>query len=120
MNRGRLSWLFACVGTTALSSAGWAQEAPAPAAPNAGPTRQASDTIQEVVVTANKHSENVQKVPISIDSITADALARTGATTTSDLAQAVPGLTLQSSFNGLQPHIRGIGTTAISSGNESS
>jgi iron complex outermembrane recepter protein len=120
MNKRRVSWLFACVSAPVLSSAGWAQEAPAAAVPNAGPTPQTSSTIAEVVVTANKRSENVQKVPISIDSITAQALAQTGVTTTSDLAQAVAGLTLQSSFNGLQPHIRGIGTTAISSGNESS
>src|SRR5260370_2705727 len=32
----------------------------------------------------------------------------------------VPSLKLESSFNGIQPHIRGIGTTGVSGGNESS
>jgi iron complex outermembrane recepter protein len=76
--------------------------------------------LEEIVVTANKYSENAQKVPISISSLTTDALERAGIDSTTDLSLKVPGLTLQSSFNGLQPHLRGVGTTAISSGNESS
>lgn len=76
--------------------------------------------IEEIVVTANKRRETAQRVPIAISSITAATLGQAGISSTVDLGQKVPGLNMQASFNGLQPHLRGVGTTTISSGNESS
>src|SRR5712672_1899201 len=69
--------------------------------------------LQEVVVTANKRRENIQDVPIAISAITASDLAAHGVQDTLDVAAAIPGLTMQGSMNGLQAHLRGVGTSAI-------
>src|SRR3984893_13184160 len=76
--------------------------------------------LQEVVVTANKRRENIQDVPIAISAITASDLAAHGVQDTLDVAAAIPGLTMQGSMNGLQAHLRGVGTAAIQAGEENS
>jgi iron complex outermembrane recepter protein len=81
---------------------------------------QSGGALQEVVVTANKRSENIQNVPIAIQAFSASDLAGRGIQSTADIASVVPGLTMQGSMNGLQPHLRGVGTTAISAGEENS
>ncbi len=87
-----------------------AQDAPRP--PEVG--------IADIVVTANKRSESMQKVPIAITAVTSDRLAQVGITSTKDLAQVVPGLVIQTSLSGTQAHLRGVGTTALSAGTENS
>jgi iron complex outermembrane receptor protein len=79
-----------------------------------------SDQLQEITVTAQRRTENLQKVPIAITVVTNEQLVQSGIQSSSDLAAVVPGLVLQSSENGLQPHLRGVGTTAIPSGTENS
>jgi len=79
-----------------------------------------SGGLQEVVVTANKRRENIQDVPIAISAITASDLAAHGVQDTLDVAAAIPGLTMQGSMNGLQAHLRGVGTSAIQAGGENS
>jgi iron complex outermembrane receptor protein len=76
--------------------------------------------LEEIVVTANKRAESVQRVPIAITAVTGDQLAAAGIQSTAELAAMVPGLTLENSQNGLEPHLRGVGTTAISAGEENS
>src|SRR3546814_630639 len=76
--------------------------------------------IADIVVTANKRSESMQKVPIAITAVTSDRLAQVGITSTKDLAQVVPGLVIQTSLSGTQAHLRGVGTTALSAGTENS
>src|SRR6266850_5461801 len=79
-----------------------------------------SGGLQEVVVTANKRRENIQDVPIAIAAISESDLAAHGVQNTLDVAAAIPGLTMQGSMNGLQAHLRGVGTTAIAAGEENS
>jgi len=97
--------------------------------PPAAPTSQTSadagqaDTggaLQEIVVTVNKRRENIQDVPIAISAISQSDLAAHGIENTLDVAAAVPGLTMQGSMNGLEAHLRGVGTTAIAAGEENS
>jgi iron complex outermembrane recepter protein len=76
--------------------------------------------LQEVVVNANKRRENIQDVPIAIAAISESDLAARGIQSTQDIAAAIPGLTMQGSMNGLQAHLRGIGTAAIQAGEENS
>lgn len=47
---------------------------------------------QDIVVTANKRSENIQKVGLSITAISGQALAERKITSIGDVAAAVPGL----------------------------
>ena len=76
--------------------------------------------IEEIIVTANKRAETSQKVPIAISSVSEASLVQSGISSTENLPAKVPGLTLQTGFAGLQPHIRGVGTAALSAGNENS
>ena len=97
---------------TAPPSADQTATSPAPASDKNG-------GLEDIVVTANRRNENLQKVPISIQSITATSLAQAGVASTIDIGSKVAGFTVQQSGNGLQPHIRGVGTTDVVAGNES-
>ena len=94
------------------ATAAWAQDA-APAERDDG-----GIALQEVVVTAQRRTENLQKVPISITALSADTLSQKGVVTTDDLTQVVPGLLWGRSTNFNQPAIRGVGTRNASAGDE--
>lgn len=79
-----------------------------------------SDGLNEIIVTAQRRSENLQKVPIAVTAVSGDALEARGILSVKDMAVSVPGLTFQT-FNGVvQPFLRGIGNTGSAAGNESS
>jgi len=81
---------FACV----HAGNSLAQDAPAAAAQVA----PASDSVlQEVIVTAQKRSQNIQDVPISMTAITEKSLDMLGATGYLGYFGSVPGLSFQSS-----------------------
>ena len=52
-----------------------------------------SDTLEEIVVTAQRRTQNVQDIPYNISVVGAEDLARTGTTGINQLAHIVPGLT---------------------------
>ncbi len=93
-----------------LPVAAQAAEASAPPAASHDQT-----TIQEVVVTAQKRSEDVQKVPIAVTAFTAQALKERSITDVSGLSRLTPNVNLDtaSAFGGanevLSASIRGIG-----------
>ncbi|MGH6986760.1 MAG: TonB-dependent receptor [Caulobacteraceae bacterium] len=64
-------------------------------------------TVQEIVVTAEKRSENIQTVPVDVTAVSDKELLQRGIETTSQLVLAVPSLTV-SSAGVFQ--IRGLGT----------
>ena len=76
------------------------------------------DKLQEIVVTANRRSENLQKVPITISAFDGAALDRAGITNVGDLGAVVPGLVYSSVVGYANPYLRGIGTTATGPGEE--
>jgi iron complex outermembrane recepter protein len=85
-------------------------------AQDAAPTPEASTGgIEEIVVTARKRSENLQKVPIAITAFTPDTLAQKGITDVSQLGNFAPSVEIvgTSPFSGstqvLSAFIRGIG-----------
>jgi iron complex outermembrane receptor protein len=93
-----------------------AAEAPAPTqAPAAVSSNAEPTTITEVVVTAQKRSENIQRVPIAITAFTASALKDKQITDVSGLTRLTPNVNLDTSsgFGGsnqvLSASIRGIG-----------
>lgn len=93
--------------------AGTAQAQSTPAAPAAA--APAEGGIQEIVVTAQKRSENVQNVPIAISAFTANALKERAVGDVSQLSGLSPNVTLDAStpFSGssavLGASIRGVG-----------
>ena len=88
---------------------------PAAAAPS-GPVSQ----LTEVVVTAQRRSENLQKVPISVTAVSAAKLASANITNTTDLAAVTPALTFSDVNGNLEPRIRGIGNSTAGASVENS
>ncbi len=77
---------------------------------NAPQTVAQHDNIAEIVVTAQKRSERLIDVPLSITAVTGQELARAGVTSPSDLGKVVPGFTFQPSNLGPPVFsIRGVG-----------
>lgn len=69
-----------------------------------------SDSLAEIVVTAEKRAERLQDVPLSITAATGDQLRELGITNTDDLAKLVPDFTFVKSAYGLPIYfIRGVG-----------
>jgi iron complex outermembrane receptor protein len=65
--------------------------------------------VEEVVVTARRHAEDIQRVPMSVTALGSKQIAEQNITTQSDLQSAVPGLTLRQTqgSNSLTYSIRG-------------
>lgn len=94
----------ALFGGVALAPLGWAQ-----VQDSAG----SRGGLEEIVVTAQKRSENMQDVPISVSAVTADALANLQATSLQSLQGSVPNVQINEFANAPNTavyNIRGIGT----------
>jgi iron complex outermembrane receptor protein len=118
------AWTLSLLSTTGLCTDALAQTGSPVAtqgvtAAAAADTESSGDTLQEVVVTAQKRSESAQKVPIAIEAISPAQLQMTGVQTTLDLGNAVPGMTLLDIGGQVSPRIRGVGSTSIAPGQES-
>lgn len=94
-----------------LSSPAWAEQTPAETltAPEPG----------EILVTAQRRSESMQNVPITLSVLSADDLKKSQIVTTADLATVAPGLNFSQTQGTAQPRIRGVGTSGIGPGEES-
>ncbi len=91
--------MVALMSSTSLS----AQQIPA-AKPSPG-----TGKLEEVVVTAQRRRENVQKSSLDIQVLGAAQLARAGVSTAKDLSALVPGLQISLGANETQAFIRGVG-----------
>ena len=76
--------------------------------------------VEEIVVTAQRRSENLQSVPIAVSAVSAATLEAMGARDVTDLNRLTPGLHIQAATGFVAPRIRGIGTTALGAGLENS
>ena len=85
-------------------------------------TSSQAAVLDEVIVTAEKRSENIQDVPISIIAMSAQQLQDAGVTDIKNMTVLTPGLTVTSttSENSTTARIRGIGTVGDNPGLESS
>ena len=85
-----------------------------------GPAQETSTTelgsLDEVVVTAQRRSEKMVDVPISITAISAAQLATANVQDLSDIQQITPALRFDTQSGFFQPSIRGIGTNITTSG----
>jgi len=70
------------------------------------------DQLQEVIVTANRREEDLQNVPITIQVLTGETLAKLNATTFDDFVKYLPGVTAHGVGPGQNTiYVRGLGTT---------
>src|SRR6266403_1662025 len=87
-------------------------------AANSTEANSASDQIQEITVTAQRRTENVQNVPIAIQALTGDTLAQLNATTFDDVLKYLPNVTAPTAGPG-QAQIFMRGLSAGSNGTQS-
>src|SRR5215471_9311602 len=86
----------------------WCQSASSP--------EETGPKLEEVLVTAQKRTENLQDVPIAVTALSADRLDAAGISSTADVGLVTPGLTVTNIAGFALPHIRGVGTTAYGAG----
>jgi iron complex outermembrane receptor protein len=93
----------------------WAQEAPSS-------SEEGNPELVEIIVTAEKREENIQDVPISVVSVSAQSLQDAGVRDINQLQVLTPGLTVSSDDADFTTvaRIRGIGTVGDNPGLESS
>ncbi|WP_347304228.1 TonB-dependent receptor [Croceibacterium sp. TMG7-5b_MA50] len=83
--------------------------------------QQADDVgLGEIVVTAQKREQRLRDVPVAVTALTAEALVNRGISDVASVTRAVPSLTLTQGQNPVNNsiNIRGIGTSAFSTGVE--
>jgi iron complex outermembrane recepter protein len=80
---------------------------------------QAQGGFAEIVVTATRREQRQQDVPVAVTALTADMLGRSGVADLRNLTQAVPGFFGGRAAGVFLPVIRGVGSSAISVGDES-
>jgi iron complex outermembrane receptor protein len=78
----------------------------------------ATGTVEEIIVTAQKRSQHLEDVPISITVVSGEALEQAGVTSFSDLTSISVGTNIARTGAYTQPAIRGISTTVVSVGQE--
>src|SRR5258708_10406894 len=95
------------------SSAGIGYAAPATE------TESSSDAIQEITVTAQRRTENMQNVPITIQALTAETLTQLSVATFDDFVKYLPNVTAASNGPGQgNIYMRGLSTGGV--GNQGS
>ena len=77
-----------------------------------------SGVLDEVVVTAQRRSERLQDVPISVSAFSAKDLESAGIVSTADLPVLTPGFVFGYQDGLAQPFLRGVGTVAAGPGIE--
>ena len=96
-----------------------AQAAPQQSPADAGQAAPAELGAGEIVVTANKREENLNKVGLTITAISGEALAERRITSVQDIAAAIPGLKFADSGAGTPIYtLRGIGFNEESLGGQ--
>jgi iron complex outermembrane recepter protein len=91
-----------------------------PAAPATSPAEGAAGTpvANDIVVTAQRRSERLESVPISIVAVTGDTLQKAGVVRFQDLGNIAAGVQISRSGTFAQPSIRGITTLTTGQGYE--
>lgn len=107
----KLSYLAYLLISATTPACAYAQDVPASAgSPSAKGTAEQADNTGDIIVTAQKRSERLRDVPVSITAVSGDQLAKQGITSVADLERIAPGFTYRLSQYGTPVFsIRGIG-----------
>ena len=102
-----VSILALTMAVSGLASGAFAQAAPGTAPPQAA---QPTAAVSEIIVTAQKRTERLSDVGLTISAFTAETLRDAGVTSAADLQKLVPGLTYAHSNTSLPVYtLRGVG-----------
>lgn len=77
---------------------------------------ESAASIGDIVVTAQKRSENMMKVPVAISAFTGDMLEKSGVQGVQGLSVATPAIVYPSTGAYAQPYIRGVGSRLLQNG----
>ena len=102
----RTMLLFSAAVISATGSAAFAQDAKPAAAEQSAPS--------DIVVTAQRRSENIQNIATAITALSGDKLAQSGVTVLRDLQTAAPAITFTKAGPTDSVNIRGIGLSSTS------
>jgi iron complex outermembrane receptor protein len=97
------------------------QTSPANAASNLPPATEAASSLgksDEIVITAQRREESLQRVPIAVTAISGKALDNLGVTDLAGLADRIPSVNLGQQIGGAKITIRGIGIDTLAPGAE--
>jgi len=78
------------------------------------------EQLEQMVVTAQKRSENLEDVPLSISAFSGEDLIQRGVYDTQSLQIVTPGLVFNNTGTSAQPYLRGVGTRFAFAGLEPS
>ncbi|MBN8816190.1 MAG: TonB-dependent receptor [Sphingomonas sp.] len=129
VGRGALAIVLALNAAPALAKNDPAKPAdPATPAPQTAPTGPTSDSASDtwgegdIIITAQKRSENVQRVPLAVSVVGEAQLKASGITQFQDLGKVAPSLTVRPAEHPVNANVslRGVGTFAFGIGVESS
>jgi iron complex outermembrane recepter protein len=81
---------------------------------------KAQDTLEEVIVTAQNRTENVQKVPIAINVVSAEQIAESGFADMNDLGKVAPAVQIVNDNNAVRVTMRGVGTNSADEAQDTS
>ncbi|MCX9146535.1 TonB-dependent receptor [Erythrobacter sp. WG] len=74
-----------------------------------------SEGLGEIIVTAQRREENLQRAALAVTAVTGDDLIKSGITDTVNLGRVVPSLSVQPSAGTTSFFLRGVGTNAQNS-----
>uniref|UniRef100_UPI0035C96227 TonB-dependent receptor n=1 Tax=uncultured Sphingomonas sp. TaxID=158754 RepID=UPI0035C96227 len=118
MNRTKFVALASGVATLSLCQPVFAQEGSPPATPASTSEAPQSDATADIIVTANKRSERLQNVPISITVVDGVQLTRQNINEVGDLTRSAPSLNTVGPYGALS--IRGVGSLSFARSAEGS
>lgn len=109
--------IWVAFGLSVLASAAGAQTAPSQlTAANSVAPGEGADQLGEIIVTAQRRSEDVQHAALAVDVVSPQALGLAGATHATDIANIVPALQISESGNAQQSlYLRSVGTFTANS-----
>ena len=74
-----------------------------------------SEGLEEIVVTAQRREESLQKAAVAVTAVTGDDLTKSGITETANLGRLVPSLVVQPTGGTTSFFLRGVGTNSQNS-----
>ncbi len=110
----RIRHSIAALSAGALAALLWAAAAAAAGVETSTAAGHESEMIDEIIVTAQRREETLQKSSVSVQVVTGAALERAGVTQATDLNRIAPGVQIGTGGNATQIYIRGIGDFAVS------
>jgi iron complex outermembrane receptor protein len=128
VGRGALALSLAFCATPALARADKpadpGQTAPDATAPQSSPVvAETNEPVPgDIIITAQKRSENIQKVPLAVSVVSEEQLKASGVTQFQDLGKIAPSLTVRPAEHPVNANVslRGVGTFAFGIGVEPS